>query len=289
MTIVESLTWANNKLKDESSVDAPMLDAQLLLAFVLDVSKNYLFTHFGQELTDDQMKRFESLMDRRRHHEPLAYILGWKEFYSRPFRVNSFVLIPRPDTEVLIEEAKKLVEGAQDTLFIDVGTGSGAIAVTLAAETKLPVIAVDLSPQALTLAEQNAKIHKVADRVTFLQSNLLKSLKPEVTRGLQEVIITANLPYLTTKQIALAESEVKDYEPRLALDGGVDGLDVYNELFRMLSGRRADFPKALTVLIEIDPGQHISAPHLILEYFPKAETRVVQDLANKPRVVISQL
>ena len=125
MTIVESLTWANNKLKDESSVDAPMLDAQLLLAFVLDVSKNYLFTHFGQELTEKELKRFELLMDRRRHHEPLAYILGWKEFYSRPFRVNSFVLIPRPDTETMIEEAKRLAAQAQDTLFVDVGTGSG--------------------------------------------------------------------------------------------------------------------------------------------------------------------
>ncbi len=266
-----------------------MLDAQLLLAFILNVSKNYLFTHFDQELTEEQLRRFESLMDRRRHHEPLAYILGWKEFYGRPFRVNSFVLIPRPDTEVLIEEAKKLVMGAQDTLFVDVGTGSGAIAVTLAAETNLPVIAIDLSPQALALAEQNAKIHKVDDRLTFLQSNLFESLKPETTRGLQEVIITANLPYLTPKQIALAESEVKDYEPRLALDGGVDGLDVYNALFQTLAARRADFPKSLTTIIEIDPDQHVSAPHLITEYFPKAESRIVNDLANKPRVVIAKL
>ena len=150
MTIVESLTWANNKLKDQSNVDAPMLDAQLLLAKVLDVSKNYLFTHFSQELTEAQFDRFELLTERRRHHEPLAYIVGWKEFYNRPFKVSNFVLIPRPDTETLIDEAKRLSAGAKDALFIDIGTGVGR-SPTLAAETRLPVLAVDVSSKRWSL------------------------------------------------------------------------------------------------------------------------------------------
>ena len=289
MTIVESLTWANNKLKDQSNVDAPMLDAQLLLAKVLDVSKNYLFTHFSQELTEAQFDRFELLTERRRHHEPLAYIVGWKEFYNRPFKVSNFVLIPRPDTETLIDEARRLSAGAKDALFIDIGTGSGAIAVTLAAETRLPVLAVDVSSEALVIAEQNARLHEVADRVTFLHGSLIDPIKPEMTKSLGEVIICANLPYLTSRQLGMAPNEVRDYEPALALDGGVDGLDIYNEFFRQLAARRLDFPKKLTVLIEIDPDQRDSAPRLIQQYFPQTETQCVDDLSHRPRVVVTAI
>lgn len=289
MTVVESLTWANNKLKEQSSISSPMLDAQLLLACVLDVSKNYLFTHFDQELTEQQFDRFESLTERRRHHEPIAYILGWKEFYQRPFKVNNFVLIPRPDTEVLIEEVKKMTIEAKDTLLIDVGTGSGAIAVTLAAETGLAVVAIDVSPEALVIAEQNSKLHNVADRVTFLHGNLLEPLKAEMTQSLNEVILCANLPYLSTRQVTATEPDVRDYEPRLALDGGVDGLDIYNELFRQLTYRRGNFPRKLTTLIEIDPSQKDSAPRLITSHFPHARNRVMEDLSHQARLIISEL
>ncbi len=289
MTIVESLTWANNKLKNQSDVGAPMLDAQLLLACVLNVSKNYLFTHFSQELTEQQFDRFEALTERRRHHEPIAYIIGWKEFYGRPFKVSNFVLIPRPDTEVLIDETKRLCEGAKDLLLVDIGTGSGAIAVTLAAETGLPVLAVDVSQEALVIAQQNANVHGVADHMTFLHGSVIEPIKPEMTASLNEVIIVANLPYLTSRQFASSEPDLRDYEPRLAFDGGVDGLDVYNQLFRKLQARRGDFPRKLTVLIEIDPSQNESAPRLIKQYFPHADIRVMDDLSHQPRIVISTL
>lgn len=286
MTIVETLTWANNKLKDQSTVDAPMLDAQLLLAKVLDVSKNYLFTHFDQELTQEQSDRFEKLVERRRHHEPLAYIVGWKEFYGRPFKVNPFVLIPRPETETLIEETKRLCQNATDTLIIDVGTGSGAIAVTLSAETGLPVIATDLSSEALVVAKQNARLHGVDDRLTFLHGSLLEPVATQMTATLDEVIIVANLPYLTSRQVIETAPEVRDFEPRQALDGGVDGLDVYHGLFAQLHDRRHDFPTKLTVLIEIDPAQDISAPQIVHHYFPNAATRLLKDLSLRTRVVV---
>lgn len=288
MTVVEALTWANNKLKDHA-IDAPMLDAQLLLASVLNVSKNYLFTHFAQELDEEQLTKFEALIERRRHHDPLAYIVGWQEFYKRPFSINNFVLIPRPDTETLIDEAIALAKDARDTVFLDIGTGSGAIAITLTLETSLPVIATDISSHALVVAKQNARINQAEDRLTFLNGSLIDPITPEMIMGLNEVIICANLPYLATRQWSQTQPEVHDYEPRLALDGGIDGLDIYHELFHSLAMRRADFPKKLTTLIEIDPDQVRSAPQLIAQHFPNAVSRVVEDLTHQPRVIVSTI
>lgn len=297
MTIFEALTWANNKLKEHQDVDAdtgsrldaPMLDAQLLLASVLDVSKNYLFTHFAEELPETQLRQFDALVIRRVHHEPIAYILGWKEFFGRPLAVNPFVLIPRPETETLVSEATQLAGEGRDVLFIDVGTGSGAIAISLAAETGRPVIAVDISPRAITLAKKNARLHQVDDRVTFLAGNLLEPIERPMTKPVEHVIICANLPYLSTKQWANTQSEVHDYEPRLALDGGVDGLDIYNTLFHMIAERRDDFPNHLTVLFEIDPDQPLAAERLLKQHLPNGTCRVVQDLSEKPRVVIASI
>lgn len=289
MQIVETLTWANNKLKDHGVIDAPMLDAQLLLCLTLDVPKNYLFSHFDQRLTAEQLNRFESLVDRRGHHEPMAYILGWKDFYGRPFKVNPFVLIPRPETETLVEAAIKAAEQEHDVLFVDVGTGSGAIAVTLAAETGRPVIGTEVSARALKVAEQNAKIHRAADRITFLGGNLIEPIDRQLTHSIDHVILIANLPYLTSRQYAETAPEVHDYEPKMALDGGVDGLEVYNELFRELQDRRGDFPSKLTVLIEIDPDQKYTAPKLIEQYFPQSRITVLPDLQNRPRVVVAEL
>lgn len=288
MTIMEALSWANNKLKITSGVDAPMLDAQLLLAHVLQTSKSFLFTHFDQELLESQLERFEGLITRRQHHEPVAYILGEREFYGRPFLVNPFVLIPRPETELLIDLAKQAAQG-DDLLFIDLGTGSGAIAVTLAAETGRPVIAIDTSTRALSVAKHNAREHHVDDRVTFLEGSLLEPIERQVVKPLRQVVICANLPYLSTRQWQGLAPEVKEYEPREALDGGVDGLDLYSQLFAELAKRRNEFPQRLRVLIEIDPSQARAAQTLVLAAFPKAQVNVYQDLAHKPRVLDSAI
>lgn len=288
MNIVESLTWANNKLK-EFDVDAPMLDAQLLLARILNVAKNYLFTHFDQTLTEPQLHEFETLVERRRHREPLAYILGWQEFYNRPFKINNFVLIPRPETELLVEEAIALGRGEHDVLYIDVGTGSGAISVTLAAETTFPVIATEISARAIAVAEQNIKLHKVGNRLTLLEGDLLSPIGADLVKSINHVILCANLPYLSTREWQETQPEVHDYEPRLALDGGVDGLDVYHALLKQLADRRADFPTHVTLLLEIDPDQKISAPLLVHQFFPSAEVQIKNDLSDRPRLLIAEL
>lgn len=289
MQIMESLTWANNKLKGHGVSDAPMLDAQLLLAYVLDRPKNYLFTHMDESLSEGALERFEQLVERRSRHEPVAYILGWKDFYGRSFLVNPFVLIPRPETEQVVEAALAEATSGRDTLFIDIGTGSGAIAVTLAAESGLPVIAVDVSDRALTVARQNAAINKVDDRVTFVSGSLIDPIDPTNTKPLEQVVIVANLPYLSTRQWTQAQADVHDFEPRLALDGGVDGLELYNDLFRSLQLRRDDFPTQLSVVFEIDPDQRMGAPSVVKHYFPNAEVRVLNDLTNRARIVVAKL
>jgi release factor glutamine methyltransferase len=289
MQIMESLTWANNKLKEAGVVDAPMLDAQLLLAYVLDRPKNYLFTHMDQPLSEAALERFEQLIDRRARHEPVAYILGWKDFYKRPFVVNPFVLIPRPETEQVVEAALQEATGGRDTVFIDIGTGSGAIAVTLAAESGLPVIAIDVSDRALAVARQNAAINNVDDRITFVHGSLIDPIDSTITKPLERVVLVANLPYLSTRQWTQSQADVHDYEPRLALDGGVDGLELYNDLFRSLQLRRADFPAQLSVVFEIDPDQRTSAPSVVKHYFPNAEVRVLNDLTNRARIIVAHV
>lgn len=306
MTIMEALQWANNKLKSHEDedpetgtrLDSPMLDAQILLAAVLDVQKSWLFTHFNDELPASQEEKFQDAVRRRRHHEPAAYIVGKKAFYKRDFCVNRFVLIPRPATETLVEQA--LAEAAdrdpEATLFIDVGTGSGAIAVTLAAETGLPVIATDVSARALSVARQNAALHGVEDRIDFRCGNLLvpvtdlfEKLAKRPPLPFSKIIVCANLPYLTLFQWDKAQAEIHQHEPKEALLAGIDGLDAYFEFFRQLLHHRRLFPDDLATVIEADPAQMPRLFQLITHDFPFAEPRVVKDLEGFDRVIVTKI
>ncbi len=306
MTIMESLQWANRKLKKHRDVepetgaklDAPMLDAQVLLASALGVQKGWLFMHFNDPLRDHELERFEAMVERRARHEPIAYITGTREFYKRDFQVNPFTLIPRPDTEALVSEALRLAKAddADHTLFADVGTGSGAIAITLAAESKIPVVATDLNRRALTVAQQNAAALGVADLVDFRHGDLLEplvkifeKLKTEGDSPIAHLILCANLPYLTTRQWETAQPEVRDFEPKEALEAGTDGLDAYWRLLRELLRHRALFPTRLTILLEIDPAQRDRIQTMIQHDFPSAEPRILPDLSGLARVAVAEL
>mgnify|MGYP001441648956 CR=1 FL=1 len=309
MTILELLEWGNRKLKDHRDIDAftgdkldsPMLDAEILLSHVLDESKSYLFTHLNEDVPEKQAALYQRMIKRRVKHEPVATIIGKKEFFKREFTVNRFVLTPRPETEVLIENAidhanKLAGKDAGDTWFADIGTGSGAIAITLAAETKTPVVATDISAEALAVARQNAEEHKVTDLVDFKTGDtlvpivkLFKQLKKIKQPLPDNLILCANLPYLTTEQWEKAQPEVRDWEPKQALEAGSDGLDVYWILFKQLAQHRTLLPKNLFVLIEIDPSQTAAANKLIRHHFPEAELETKKDLAGLDRVLITQL
>jgi len=298
MTIMEALQWANNKLR-KIGIDSPMLDAEILLAFTLDTSKAWLFSHFADTLKTHQQEKFYALIARRENREPVAYLVGKKAFYGRDFEVNKSVLIPRPETETLIELAITLLQhkDAERTLIADIGTGSGAIAVTLANETTLPVIAVDIDETALETAKKNADALAPETAVEIQRGNLAEPIIRifKTIRGQQNVetssvypfktlLITANLPYLSQSKMDNLQPDVR-HEPELALRAGIDGLDAYWELFRQLRDHRKILPRELIILIEIDPEQHQATDKLILHNFPSATIQTHKDLRGDNRIV----
>lgn len=305
MTVLEALQWANHDLKQhrdlesETAVrlDSPMLDAEVLLSAVLNVQKSWLFAHFDHALRDHELEKFQRMVERRLKHEPIAYITGKREFFKRAFHVNRFVLIPRPATETLVAEAIKAAnaEQADAVVFADIGTGSGAIAVTLAAETRLPVMAADVSREALAVARKNAREFLLEDLVDLREGYLLEpvvkifaSLK-KTDHAIRHLVVCANLPYLTTEQWEHAQPEVKDFEPKLALEAGSDGLDAYWELFRQLKRTRAVLSERVSILIEIDPSQASRAAALIKHDFPDTQPKIIKDLDGFDRVIQATL
>jgi release factor glutamine methyltransferase len=201
------------------------LEADLLVAHALGVKRIALFLDPERPLIDAELKAIRALVERRRAHEPIAYILGEREFYGRSFEVNADVLIPRPDTESVIESAKEYLRSAPAGRLLDLCTGSGAIAITLALESKREAVATDLSPRALAVARRNAERHGLA--LTLLEGDLFTAVPPA-----KFACITINPPYIPAADIAGLDADVRDHEPRLALDGGADGLDFYRRIAR---------------------------------------------------------
>jgi len=227
MSAGEALSWATAQLK---KFDSPQLDAAILLSAAMKKPKEFLYTYPEKKLTPAQIVKFKNFISRRGKHEPLAYIIGRKEFYGFEFLVNRHVLIPRPDTETLISAVLSTVGGREAYSIIDVGTGSGAIAVTL--KKLLPqarVFASDINPHSLALAKKNAR--RLGAKITFKKGNLLSPLK-SLLSATRPPIITANLPYLSQAEWRDTRPEVKNYEPKGALVGGKTGTEIYEKLFK---------------------------------------------------------
>lgn len=255
------------------------LEARLLLELVLGQPRTWIYQHLGSELESAQVARLNQLLEARLAGEPLAYLLGKREFYGRDFLVDRRVLIPRPETETLIEHALAFIhnESPSRPRVVDVGTGSGAIAITIAAEVPgARVIAVDQSAGALTVAAENARRHGVADRVKFLQGDLLVGLAGPFD------LILANLPYIPTAEIAKLQPEVRG-EPRGALDGGPDGLDLYRRLFAQASDVLAPHGGLFG---EIAFDQGALAARIASQSFQGRSVVVERDLAGQDRLVV---
>lgn len=293
-TILELLSWAGDTLKSaDAARTVPQnarLDAQVLLSHVLGVNSAYLFTHGDESVDPEKIETFQNLIRRRARYEPVAYLLQTKPFFGRDFFVNNHVLIPRPDTEIMVEKAISVAR--DNSTIIDLGTGSGAIAITLALETQAPTIAVDIDPGALAVAKQNARSHDA--KLAIVQGNLFEPIATITPPPGEHFVITANLPYLTPWQWEALDPDVKDYEPKLALVGGADGLALYDELCVQLKsylheqsrkGRRI----AIDLLIEIDPSQKLTAPALLKSHFPSAALETVLDLTHRERVVVTSI
>lgn len=227
MTIREILIKYMEKLSSIS--DTPKLDTEILLQKALgDVDRLYIQLNLDKKLSNEELKCFNEMINDRLNGRPIAYIVKNREFMALDFYVEEGVLIPRPDTEPLVEEVIELSKGMKDVTIVDIGTGSGAISVSLAKYIKNSyVYSLDISDKALSIGKKNAVNNEVDDKIEFIKSDVFTGIKD---RNLKLDIIVSNPPYIKKEDIKTLHTQVKDYEPYIALEGGEDGLDFYRTI-----------------------------------------------------------
>ena len=285
MTVGQLLTKAYLKLKT-AKINNYQLDAEYLLSWVTKKSRAHLLAYGEQKTTKHQQIKYQKLINLRTKHWPLAYLTGHQEFFGLNFQVDNRVLIPRPETEQIVEKIIK-EKTTTPTAIIDVGCGSGAIIISLAKNIKTNKISyygLDISAPALTVAKKNAKFHQVDKIIKFIKSDLLSSLSDQTLNQYQQLIIAANLPYLTNEQIK-AEPSIK-HEPRLAQLSGPDGLDHYRRLFDQVAQLNR---KNITLLIEINPDQKTAIIEMVKKHWPLLRPIISQDLNSCDRIVMIKL
>lgn len=287
MNVEQVLKLATAKLKAKK-ISPPYLEAEILLSAILKKPREFLIIHPEIKLTVKQIKKFQSRLKLRLKGLPIAYLTGQKEFYGLNFQVNKNVLIPRPETELLVEESLKSTANKRQPLsIIDIGTGSGCIAITMAKISKRKIMAVDISKKALTVAWKNARLHKVDKKIKFIKGNLLSPfLNSKILKQNSEIIILANLPYLNKKWKNLLKSSDSlslKYEPKIALEGGADGLDLYRKLAEQIKLLKN---KKITLLCEVGH-LHSAAMKKIFSFAKKIQIK--KDLAGLDRLAIVEI
>jgi release factor glutamine methyltransferase len=255
-------------------IDQPSIEAELLFCHVFNFSLVDLYLAYDRELNAAEVEHIESLMQRRLGGEPFDYIVGYSEFWGKKYYVNNSVLIPRPETELLVEKALELTQGYSHPVIVDVGTGSGVIAISLALEIPSSTIyAIDISSDALGVANVNAIYHKVNRNITFLQGDLLTVLPEKAD------IIIANLPYVPSDEI------INRKEPLLALNGGDSGLEVVSRFCLQLSDK---LNAAGGALIEVGAGQSEKVMAILEAVLPGVATVIYKDLSGIDRLVYAK-
>jgi release factor glutamine methyltransferase len=277
-TVSRLLKWTNEFLARKGAESAS-LDAALLLAHALGCKRLDLYTRYEETAPDDARQRYRELVQQRVAGCPTAYLLGRKEFFSLEFEVNRAVLIPRPDTEWLVTEFLRLARGKEGPRVLDVGTGSGCLAVAAAVRHRsAQVTATDVSADALAVAARNAARHNVAERIRFLQGDLFGPLAADERFD----FILSNPPYVPTAEIERLAPAVRDYEPRLALDGGPDGLAVFD---RLITEARTHLEPGGSLLIEIGWDQEVAVRGRLEAVQGYELEATVHDAAGHPRVL----
>jgi release factor glutamine methyltransferase len=266
---------------EASHIPDARLEAEVMVMNVLRIPRQDLFAQQEAEVAPQQEQALDEIIQRRLKREPLAYILGYKEFYGVNLLVNSSVLIPRPETESLVEHALFMalmgMESA-DLVIADVGTGTGAIAVNLAIHLPAArIYAIDNADPVLDVASYNIRAHNVADRIRLRKGDLLEPLDEPVD------LVVANLPYVPTDRIPTLQPEIQ-WEPRQALDGGPDGLDLVRRLLEQAAGDK--LKDHGIILLELDPEQMPPTRELAQRLFPGAEITVEKDLAQLDRMLV---
>ena len=281
MNLKEALNVASEELMKTGSLDAK-LEAEVLLRHVLKIDRAAMFRDLDEDISMEDSSNIASLVKRRIKREPLAYITGVKEFYGLPFVVSEDVLIPRQETELLVDaaivQAKSL--GKNQISIVDVGTGSGAIAVSLALNIPTSsIIAVDISEAALAIADNNRRAHGLYSRVKLRRGNLLEPIIDKID------ILVSNPPYIRSDKLTSLQEEVLR-EPVVALDGGYDGLELIKRLLFQAVNKMSN---PGVILFEIDPDQASEAVKLCQQFFPSAITTVLKDLSNNERAVLLEI
>lgn len=275
-TVMKVLNWSCDDLK-KKGVEKPRLDAEILLSHTLGLSRLELYTNFDKPMSPQERESFKNMLKRRREREPIAYILGHKEFYSMDFNVSASVLVPRPETELLVDRVLKETGKEAQATIADVGTGSGCIAVAIAKNSKNKVYASDISQEALTVAQKNAAQNEAT--VTFAQGSLLAPFEP----GLLFDGIVSNPPYIETETLKGLSPELA-FEPKGALDGGADGLDVIRPLVDEAKDRLVD---GGFLLFEIGFNQGEASKGLLADE-GYTEIELIKDLAGHDRALFAR-
>jgi release factor glutamine methyltransferase len=271
----QALALATLMLSANSEIEDPAFESEVLLRQALHITRAQLLTEPEKELTPDKEKLFWQWNERRLKGEPSAYIINCKEFYGLDFFVDSRVLIPRPETELLVEQALSFIKNNNISTIADIGTGSGAIAVSLAVNIQgVKIYAVDVSKEALQVASINSEKHQVNDRITFLQGDLLDPIPEPVG------ILIANLPYVKISDVEIMPSA--RFEPTLALDGGEDGL---KQIYRICSQFKGKINSGGCILIEMGMGQGPAIKKYLRTLYKNIEIETIPDLAGIDRVI----
>ena len=272
-----ALNEASNLLKN-SSIKNFKLDSEIILSNMLNLSREELLLNLKEKINNKNLKSFKKLILRRKKKEPVAYIVGYKEFWKEKFKVNSNVLIPRPDTEIIVEEALKSIPLDSSKNILDIGTGSGCIALSILRDRKeCYVKALDISKNALKVAKLNAKIQHLENRIRFINSNIDKFYYGKYD------IIVSNPPYIKSMRIKKLDEDIRVYEPKLSLDGGNDGFSQIREVIKKSS---VLIKKKGKLFLEIGFDQSKETKKLLLEnkfYI----NRIVKDLGKKNKCIIS--
>lgn len=287
MTVLETLNWATHYLKNHQ-IENPRLNAELLLARSLNLGREGLYAHLHRPLKEEDREKLERLIKRRISGEPLQYLLGRQEFWSIDFKVDPRVLIPRQETELLVDQALLILSEAsleKPSSVLEIGTGSGAIAISLAKELRdILVVAIDISREALLLAKENAKSVGVLHQIEFINGDLFGPFQPLKEKEPFDLILS-NPPYIARFEIQRLAREVKDYEPMVALDGGEDGMGFYR---RIVSQSSLYLRKGGWLLLEVGEGQGEMVSEMLARegHFDRSER--IKDLSGIERVVKAQ-
>lgn len=282
-TILDLIQWTTAYFKSHA-IDSPRLTVELLLAHALGIERIELYTRFDQPLTAEELAGFKQLIKRRLKREPVAYILGHKDFWDITLTVDSRVLIPRPETELLVESALNLIPentDARKLKVLELGTGSGAVILSLAAARPGHLFyASDADAGALALARQNAAANQLADRVGLFAGSWFAPIHP----GIQFDLIVSNPPYIPAREISGLAPEIYQYEPGRALDGGADGLSAFR---RIIGGALSYMSPAGCLMLEIGNGQQEAVRALIENTPGMAFRQIIPDYAGYDRVVVA--